>query len=175
MKTILVLVLFAIPTFAQQPALTARQYFTELRDANTFNKYYAKYVCFRDDEEPGFAVVSTTEDIVDAMTRNGDMAAAKTVTKAGNGLFVQSYFKGVANGEGDVYEKVGDGKYRLEFDVSVQHGRTRTVYLINWKTGRYRFQVFAMDYDKNVPAVENSGKCELIHPNDTPSIAGEKQ
>ena len=79
MKTILILVLFAIPTFAQQPALTARQYFIELREANNFNKYYSKYVCFNDGDDQGFAVVSTTEDIIDAMTRNGDKAAAKAV------------------------------------------------------------------------------------------------
>jgi hypothetical protein len=178
MKNLLlaVVILIAVSAFAhQQPALTARQYFVELRDANTFNKYSAKYVCFRDDEEPGFAVVSTTEDMVDAMNRNGDKVAAKAVAKAGDGLFVQTYFKGVANGEGDLYEKAGDGKYSLEFDVSAKRGRAKTVYLINWKTGRYRFQVYALDYDKNLPQVEVSGKCELIHPDDKPSVAGEKQ
>jgi hypothetical protein len=173
MKTILILVLFAIPTFAQQPALTARQYFIELREANNFNKYYSKYVCFNDGDDQGFAVVSTTEDIIDAMTRNGDKAAAKAVAKAGDGLFVQTYSKGVANDGGILYEKVGEGKYSIDFNKPVHNGRS--VYLINWKTGRYRLQLYALDYDKNLPQVEVSGKCELIHPSDTPSIAGEKQ
>ena len=162
MKTFLLAatILIAVPTFAQQkPPLTARQYFTELREANTFNKYYSKYVCFNDDDDQGFAVVSTTEDIIDAMTRNGDKVGAKAVAKAGGGLFVQTYSKGVANDEGILYEKVGEGKYRIDFNKPVHNGRT--VYLINWKTGRYRFQVYALDYDKNLPQVEVSGKCEL--------------
>lgn len=162
-------ILMASPVFGQQPE-TARQYFNELRDANALNQYLDKYVCFSDDNEPGFAVVSTVEDIVDAMTRNGDKEGAKVFAKAGEGLFVQDFYKGVASGDPIFYDKTTDGKYSLDYDAPIHHGRT--VYLINWKTGRYRLQVYALDHSKNLPAAEGSGKCELIHPGDTPSVAG---
>ena len=169
-----VVILIAIPACAQEkPALTARQYFNELREVNTFNKYYSKYVCFNDGEDQGFAVMSTTEDMVDALNRNGDKVGAKAFAKLGEGLFVQTYSKGVANDEGILYEKVREGKYSIDFNKPVHNGRA--IYLVNWKTGRYRYQVYALDYDKNSPQVEVSGKCELIHPNDKPSVAGEKQ
>ncbi len=163
------LLLFALSGAAY--AQTAQQYFTELRDANTFNKYSDKYVCFSDDDVPSFAVVSTTQDVVDAMTRSGYTKGAKTIAKYGDGLFVRTYYKGVANGDPRLYDKVGN-EYRLDFDAPIHHGRM--VYKINWKTGRYRFQVYARDYNKNLPASERSGKCELIHPDDTPSVAAEK-
>jgi hypothetical protein len=39
----------------------------------------------------------------------------------------------------------------------------RMVYSINWATGRYRLQVYALDRSKFIPAAEGSGQCELIH------------
>jgi hypothetical protein len=159
--------LFASSASAQQ--MTARQYFIELRDANTFNHYADKYVCFHDGaDEQGFAIMSLGEDIVAAMIRSGDKDAAKAVAKT-DGLFVQTYFKGVANDDVHFYDKVRDGKYTIDFNAPINHGRN--VYLINWKTGRYRFQVFALDHSKTLPALEVSGKCELIHAGDTSSAA----
>jgi hypothetical protein len=150
---------------------TAREYFTELRDANSFNMYSDKYVCFPDEDQPSFAIVAAVEDTEDEMVRAGNTEGAKTVSKAGSGLFVRTYYKGVASGEATLYDKVGDGEYRIDYDAPLKHGRS--VYLINWATGRYRLQVYALDYNKNMPAGESSGKCELIHSGDTPSIAGE--
>lgn len=157
----------AVPVRAQ----TARDYFNELRDANTFNRYADKYVCFRDDNVPSFAVVSTARDALDAMNRSGNKDGAKVLAKAGDGLFVHDYYKGVANNETALFEKV-DGNYRVDFNAPM-HGRM--VYMINWKTGRYRMQVFALDHSKTIPASETSGKCELIHPGDKPSVAADPQ
>lgn len=151
-------------------AQTARDYFNELRDANTFNRYADKYVCFRDDNVPSFAVVSTVRDVLDAMTRSGNKDGAKLLVKAGDGLFVHDYYKGVANNESTLFEKV-EGNYRVDFNAPIHHGRM--VYMINWKTGRYRLQVFALDRSKDVPAYETSGKCELIHPGDKPSVVAD--
>jgi hypothetical protein len=156
----------------QATVQTARQYFTEMYDSNVFNKYADKYVCFRDDNDPSFAVVSTIEDIVDAATRNHDEEDAKKIAKLGDGLFVQTYFQGVASDSGLDYDKK-NGEYRYDFEMSSHH-HGRTVYRINWKTGRYRFQVYALDYNKTLPAYEVSGKCQLIHPGDKPSVVGDR-
>jgi hypothetical protein len=150
-------------------AQTARQYFNEMRDTNTFNHITDKYVCFRDDAVPSFIVVSAIEDMIDAVTRSGDVNGAKIFAKvqaSGFMLSVQTYYKGVANGDPILYEKMGK-EYRLEGKVPIH---ARMTYLINWKTGRYRLKVFALDYNKNLPAYEGSGKCELIHSWDTPSV-----
>ncbi|HXO04870.1 MAG TPA: hypothetical protein VN884_04475 [Candidatus Sulfotelmatobacter sp.] len=175
MKTLIILaalaLLFCVPSFPQQqPTLTARQYFVELRDANAFNKYADKYVCFPDTENPGFVVVSDKADVVDRMARSGNEKGVKLAVKTGDGLFVRTFYKGVETGGVLFYDKIEDS-YRLEFK-SPLHGRA--VYLINWKTGRYRFQVYDLDKSKVLPSEEISGKCELIRPDDTPSIAGEK-
>jgi len=110
------------------------------------------------------------------MTRNGNTEAANDIAKAPPSLVVQTYYKGVANGGPIMYEKIEDGEYRYDFDFDVpSRKRGRTAYLINWKTGRYRFNVYALDYDKSMPVEETSGRCELVHPWDTPSIAGSHQ
>jgi hypothetical protein len=167
-------ILIAVPIIAQQPALqatlTARQYFTELRDTNAFNRYADKYVCFPDTDNPGFVIVSAKVDAVDRMARSRDEKGVKLAAKTGEGLFVRTFYKGVETGDIVFYNKV-EGGYRLEFK-SPLHGRM--VYLINWKTGRYRLQVYDLDTSKVMPSEEISGKCELIHPDDTPSVAGEK-
>jgi hypothetical protein len=164
--------LIVVPIFAQQQtALTARQYFTELRDAKAFDRYSDKYVCFPDTDKPNFWVVIASEDVVNEMTLSDDKEGLKQVAKAGVGLFVRTYYKGVENGDTDFYKKV-EGEYRLDLDAPIHHGRM--VFIINWKTGRYRLKVYALDVNKDLPAIEGSGKCELIHPNDTPSVAGEK-
>jgi hypothetical protein len=168
---VLGLLILAPCVMGQTPARTARDYFTELRDANAFNKYYAKYVCFPDDDGPHFAVMSTLEDVADAMSRIGDKRDAATIKKAGSGLYVETFYKGVSNGDPILYDKV-NGEYQIDFDAPIHHGRM--VYRINWKTGRYRLQIYALDHNKGVPVADGSGKCELIHPYDTPSVLAEK-
>lgn len=165
------MVLFVVFSASTVHAQTARQYFTELRNTNSFNEYFAKYVCFHDEDKPGFVIVSPVEDVLDAMTRNENKEGAKAVAKVGKGLFVQTFYKGVSNGDPILYDRIA-GEYRLDFDAPIHHGRM--VYRINWKTGRYRLLVYALDHNKNVPAEEISGKCELIHPGDKSSIVEEK-
>jgi len=45
-------------------AQTAREYFNELKNADAFNRYSDKYVCFADSDAPSFAVMSTTDSIL---------------------------------------------------------------------------------------------------------------
>jgi len=172
-KTVLltIAILFALALFAQQGEKhpqNARDYFIELRDLNTFNRYTDKYVCFHDgNDEQGFAIMTTAADIKAGMISNGEKDGLKALAKLGSGMYVQTYFKGVSNGEPIFYEGITDTEYRLDYNAPIHHGRS--VYLINWKTGRYRLQVFALDHSK-LPEMEVFGKCELIHPGDTPSV-----
>jgi hypothetical protein len=168
---IVIVILLATTLSAQQEKhpQNARDYFIELRDLNTFKHYTEKYVCFLDgNDEQGFATMSTFADIRDAMSRNGEKGGLKRAAKH-DGLLVQTYFKGVANGdEPTIYDRVTDTKYQIDLNMEGHH--VRAIYLINWGTGRYRFQIFALDIVKEAPAEEVSGKCELIHPNDVPSV-----
>jgi hypothetical protein len=161
--TLTALVLMSVaPVLAQDKPLTARDYFNELKAANNFNHYGDTYVCFRDDDVPGFAIISRGSDIIDEMKKAGH-PPEKDVLEAKNVLFVQTYFKGVANSR-QPYDPV-PGKEGTDWDAEFSkplHGRI--AYLINWKTGRYRMLTYALDYDKSSPAAESSGKCEVIHP-----------
>ena len=155
LTVILIAVVLSVPTLAQDKApLTARDYFTELKAANNFNHYSDTFVCFRDDDSPSFAVVARGSDIIDEMKQAGH-TPEKAVLSAKNELFVQTYYKGVANTL-DPYDPV-PGKEGTEWDG-------RIVYSINWKTGRYRMFEYALDYNKTTPSYESSGKCEPIHP-----------
>jgi hypothetical protein len=141
---------------------TGRDYFNELRDANAFNHYGDEYVCFADEDKGNFAVVAKTKDIEKMMAANSK-AGAKPKPLGVEGLSVQTYSKGVASSQ-EIYDKVdkdSDERWSIEFK-SPLHGKM--VYMINWTTGRYRLLVFALDHSKTLPAAENSGKCELIHP-----------
>lgn len=158
-----VLVLSASSALAQdKPPQTARDYFNELKAANNFNHFSDTFVCFRDDDKPSFAVISRGTDIIDEMKQAGH-TPEKAVLLAKNELFVQTYYKGVANTL-DPYDPV-PGKEGTDWDIEFGkplHGRI--VYSINWKTGRYRMLTYALNYNKMVPAGESSGKCEPIHP-----------
>jgi hypothetical protein len=159
----------ASATFAQDKrVMTARDYYDELKAANNFNQYNDTYVCFRDDDVPSFAVISRGSDIIDEMNESGH-TPEKAVVQAKDALFVEIYFKGVANKlqpYAPVVGKEGTDWY-FEFS-SPAHGKI--VYSINWKTGRYRMLTYALDYNKTLPADESSGKCELIHTPDDPSM-----
>jgi hypothetical protein len=166
------------PVAAQQPTQqqttkTARQYFTEMRDANVFNRYPDKYVCFRDDNLPSFVVVIASEDLVDRATRNDDKESAKAFTNAGVGLVVHTYYQGVASDDGIFYRKIKSGEYHYILD-SPPHEHIPVAFNINWKTGRYLFKVYAPGSSKTLPVEEISGKCELIHPGDTPSVVNDR-
>jgi hypothetical protein len=164
MKAFSILLLLLIPPMAvEAQSPTARQYFTELRDAGSLNTYADEYVCFQDSADSvAFAVVSTTDSIAERMKANGDLEGANLVGKF-HGLSVQTYNKGVANGKPILYDAVEgeDGQYQIDFDAPIKNGRM--VYLINWKTGRYRLKVFALAKSKDIPVAETAGKCELIH------------
>lgn len=159
---------FVLVLAAPSTAQTAREYFTELKAANTFNHYKDEYVCFRDDDVPSFAVVAKIDDIIDHMKKSGETTGAKDLTAAKGGLIVETYYKGVSN-KADIFDpakrddSLGNTKdYSYEFA-----GKTpgKILYSINWATGRYRERVYMYQKSKAVPAVEGSGKCELIHPN----------
>ncbi len=140
-------------------------YYNELKAANNaLNHYRDEYVYFADSDAPSFVVIARATDVIQEMKKTGAADQAKKMQQSPykGALFVHSYYKGVA-GEDLIYDAVGtEGtEYRLLFNAPF-HGKT--VYSINWDTGRYRYIVYALDYSKTVPAAETSGKCELIHP-----------
>ncbi len=150
---------------ALQP--TGHDYFNELRGANAFDHYGDEYVCFPDQDEGNFFIVARTADIEKMQAAAGGKSEAKSKWLGDDLLVEQPYYKGVASGT-TLYEKVekgSDEKWSVEFKAPL-HGKK--VYLINWITGRYRVQVFALDHSRTIPAYEGSGKCELIHPGSPP-------
>ena len=152
----------AASTFAQDKATpSAREYYNELKAANNFSHYKDIYVCFRDDDVPSFVVMGRGSDIIEEMKKVGE-APSKEILQAKNFLFVETYYKGVSN-KIELFSPVGkDGTdYDIEFKSPI-HGRM--VYSISWITGRYRMMLYALDHSKTLPANEDSGKCELIHP-----------
>lgn len=146
---------------AQTPPRTARDYFVELREAKQLNRYADTFVCFAEDDEPSFAVISRGSDIIDEMKKAG-ATPDKIILQAKDLLFVETYYKGVSN-KTEILSPVGkDGTdWDVEFDTPL-HGRM--LYSLNWATGRYRLFVYDLDKSKATPAAERSGKCELIHP-----------
>ena len=157
----LFLVALMCTAVSAQTAQTARGYFNELRDANAFKHYGDEYVCFPDEDKGGFAIIAKTKDIEEMVAANNKGVKPKPL---GDALVVQPYFKGVPSGQPGIFDKAdkdSDLQWNLEFK-SPMHGKM--VYLINWTTGRYRLQVYALDHSKTFPASEVSGKCELIHP-----------
>lgn len=156
----LVLMSAVVVSAQEKPPLSARDYFNELKAANNFNRYKDTFVCFSDDDNPGFAVISRGSDVIDEMKKAGH-TPEKAVLEGKKTLFVQTYFKGVANTP-EIYDPVGnDGTdWDIEYTKPLH---MRMLYSINWKTGRYRMLVYALDYNKTLPADEKSGKCEPIH------------
>ena len=155
------LILFAIP---QQ---TAREYYNELKAANSFNRYKDEYICFRDDDVPTIMVVARVRDIIEHLKKIKDPDALKKMSEIKDDIFLTSYYKGVA-GEDQVYEPIKnsnkgeDGQeYFVEFGGKFPGKMT---YTFNWVTGRYLQKVFMYGKDRDLPTAEGSGKCELIHP-----------
>jgi hypothetical protein len=146
----------------EKPALTARDYFKELKSANNFSHYKDIYVCFKDDDVPSFVVIARGSDVIDEMKKAGEPPDS-ALSKVAKVLFVEGYYKGVITQKTEMYDPVGtDGTdWDIEFHKPF-HGRM--LYSINWVTGRYREQVYDLDKNKDVALAEGSGKCELIHP-----------
>jgi hypothetical protein len=155
---------YALATPAQTP--TARDYFNELKAANTFNHYKDEYVCWRDDDVPTFAVIAKGSDVIGFMEKAGNTAAAKELAPAKDSLFVQTYYKGVGSEE-YIYDPVKKDTTDQNQDYSVSFKGPfpgKMVYSINWATGRYLLRVYMFQKSKTLPATEGAGKCELIHP-----------
>ncbi|MGH9700158.1 MAG: S1C family serine protease [Candidatus Acidiferrales bacterium] len=151
----------APPTPSVGPA-TPRAFYSELRDAGGFDRYTDKYVCFFDAADMlRFEIVTTSDDLVDILTRSGDAMDAKTAAEAGQGLYLQNFYKGVANVDRAFYPKVGI-QYRLEHEGVIE------VYTINWTTGRFIYEVSSQDGTE--PVETRTGMCELIHSGDSPSV-----
>lgn len=148
-------------------AQTARDYFRELKTANSFNHYKDEYVCFRDDDVPSFAIVARGDDVIANKKKAGDSAGARALGPAKNSLFVQTFYKGVGSEE-YIYESVKkDVADEVNKDYSIEFKSPmpgKMVYSVNWATGRYLLRVFMFQKSRTVPANEAAGKCELIHP-----------
>jgi hypothetical protein len=140
---------------------TARDYYDELLKANSLKSYQDEYVCFRDDDVPSFAVVSTADSVRRRWKQN-QVPVPKGFEKE-QGLFVKTYYKGVAN-ETEIFDKNGDD-YSLTANLKEEKNTPmKMTYSINWDTGRYRMKLYILSASKTTPAQEVSGKCELIHP-----------
>jgi S1-C subfamily serine protease len=144
---------------------SARDYFNELKATNAFKSYRDEYACFDDgSSEPSFAVVAKASDVVRMMKKAGATANAHKLEQSAfkDSLFVQMYYKGVGSGE-QIYDATGtEGTdFVIVFSSPIKGKMT---YSINWATGRYRRAVYALEHSKTLPALEFSGKCELIHP-----------
>jgi hypothetical protein len=160
--TVVVALSFAIPLSAQEASQrSARDYFNELKAANNFSHYKDTFVCFSDDDNPGFAVISRGTDVLDEMRKAG-VKPDKLMIQSRDLLFVETYYKGISN-DTAIYDPVGKSgtQWFGEF-TSPMHGKI--VYSFNWVTGRYRMSVYVLDRSQTVPAKEVFGKCELIHP-----------
>ena len=146
-------------------AQTAHQYFQELANKNALNRYSDEYVCFPDKDVGNFAILARATDVAREMASTHEKPIP-----AGHYIFVETYDKGVSNGMAIFRRAKGNPKdsYSAEFDHPF-HGKGQ--YLINWITGRYRFLVYELDRDKFIPASENDGKCQLIHPWAPPGAA----
>ncbi|MGB9435425.1 MAG: hypothetical protein WBQ89_24470 [Candidatus Acidiferrum sp.] len=158
MRSIILLSFLCLANVVQ--AQTARDYFNELKAANAFNRYSDEYVCFRDDDIPSFVVIAKGNTIIEHMKKAG-VTPTKEIVEAKDDIFLQSYHKGVANSEGELYSHVPktESDYEIEF-MKPLHGPS--VYSINWLTGRYRYFLYALE-SKTLPMLESSGKCERIH------------
>jgi len=148
------------------PAQTARDYFKELKAANTFNHYKDEYVCFPEDDTPSFAIIAKVSDVMEHMKQAGDAAGVKTMALAKDSLLVKTYYKGVGSDDYmyDPVKKVqtDDSKeYFIEFKAP---SPGKMVYSINWATGRYLLRVFMFQKSRTIPAAETARRCELIHP-----------
>jgi hypothetical protein len=168
MRPLILILAFSALTYAQKP-LTARDYFNEQKKAGGFTHVNEKYVCFYDDDTPYFAVIASFDDIFQRVTLTRGLNTAKKLeAQLGsfkNGLYVHTYRNGVLKQQA-IYEKTDHG-YELESGAPL-HGKM--VYRINWSTGRFTLELYAPDHDKNAPASQISGKCELIDPDDSPSV-----
>ena len=159
------------------PLDPARDYFNELKAANTFSHYKDEYVCFRDDDVPTFMVVAKGSDVIEMKKKAGDLAGSRQLADSKDLLFLQSYYKGVASEE-FIYEPakkdVADDnrEYSIEFKSPFPD---KMVYTINWATGRYLQRVYMYQKSRTIPSKEGSGKCELIHPKQHSDIAVEER
>ena len=161
-KLLLLSSVCAVSTSAQ----TARDFFNQLKAANTFNRDRDEYACFHNEDAPSFAVIARASDLIEQKKKAGDTNGIKELEQQKDSLFVQTYYLGVASQE-YVYaavkgEQLGDTvEYRLVFN-----GQTpgEIVYAINWTTGRYLLRVFIYRQGRTFPTTEQFGRCELIHP-----------
>lgn len=150
---------------------TAREYFSELKDARAFNQYNDEYVCFRDDDVPSFVVLAKVDDMMDHMRKMGNVEwiedGINILSQFKDGLMVENYRKGVSGGR-NVFEVANSGRaFANRKDYSYEYaGDTpgKIVYSINWVTGRYRLKVYAYEKSKVLPAAEVTGKCEQLLP-----------
>jgi len=140
------------------PSTSAREYYTELREAGGLNKYSDQWACFPDDETGNFTVLAKVEDIIVAMRNNHD-PIADTYDGLKKDLIVRYYSHGVASPT-HVFEpeEKDASKFRAEFDKPMH---VIAEYSFNWTTGRYRFHLSVVGVDAET---EGYGKCELIHP-----------
>ena len=161
-KLLLLCPVLAVSTSGQ----TARDYFNELKTANTFNHYKDEQVCFPDEDVPSFAIIAKVSDVIEDMKKTGNASGLKKLMQAKASLLVQTFHKGVAS-NGYIYDPVKKDQTDEHRDYSMEFKSPkpgRMVYSINWTTGRYLLRMYIFQKSRTIPAKEESGRCELIYP-----------
>jgi hypothetical protein len=165
MKMLSIMALTAL-SFAM-PQMTARDYYKELRDAGGLNRYKDEYACFADgDDNQMFMLVAKVSDTIAAMKDAHEDHGAEVLESYKKSILIAYVTKGV-EGRQWVFEPE-DSDYSMVFETPYP-GKMK--YSANWTTGRYRLQVYDKRKSTVNPVMEDTGKCELIHPNQVTASA----
>lgn len=140
-------------------ALTARQYFDELHGKNTFFDYKYKYVCFPDEEVGSFSVLAITKDIKNI--KKTVRYEKKRESIPGVYLVEKVYTKGESS-EQNIYKKTDENDEVVWLMKQSPLYQAKSIYAINWTTGRYRLLIYAVEHNDGIPSYTESGNCELI-------------
>lgn len=146
--------------------LTARDYYNELYKSGGLDNFADEYVCFRDDQEPVFFLVSDSETLKTFLVSVGsyDKLTAKEKARLNEGLaFFVQYHNGLSNGM-EYFDREARGQYAEKL-VIPQQGQpsfhVTKVLRINWDTLRYELDVQRTGYPQTLYA--DTGKCEQVN------------
>jgi len=160
------LLLLCSMSAASAPGQTARDYFNELKAANTLNHYKDEQVCFPDEDVPSFAIIAKVSAVIEDVKKTGNTSSLKKLMRAKDSLLVQTFYKGVAS-NGYIYDPVKKDQTDEHRDYSMEFKSPkpgRMVYSINWTTGRYLLRMYIFQKSRTIPVKEETGRCEPIYP-----------
>jgi hypothetical protein len=160
-KLIAVTLMFSGLAFTQtnkSEALTARQYYEELKAASGLNPLFTS-VCFRPDSPEVFDLLGFTKEFEATAKERGLPLTPKDrkMFATGDGLLVRTYTKGVQTGE-DILTHAKNPQDWYS-DVQGKGHKFRLIVTLS-PAGRYRRAAYVDN--KMLPAAEVYGRCESI-------------